>query len=484
LNNIFGVDIDSQAVEVTKLSLLLKLMEGESQESAGMLFKFSDIKMLPDLSENIKCGNSLIGSDFYDSGQMNLFQDEETTRRINVFDWHKEFPDIFKSGGFDIVIGNPPWISLTGKFRNDILSKDELDYLIRTYNSNSYMPNLYENFIFKGLNLLKNKGAFSFIVPDRLAFNSQFIKLRKKILDKFKIISLDYKAKFPDIIADTLIFIIKNSKTKNYYNIKVGEFNKQKQEISNKFYLKNDGYCFTYSKNIKVDKVIRKIENQNCILLKDVFDSTSGFGGKSSKLTKIRESDKQIETIRGRNIERYYINGKYYFEFIKENITGRTTDKIKLGAKEKILLRKTGYPIYACYDESGIFPEQSLYFLYNKKSDISYLFYLGIINAKLFQFYYWNKLVTNRDSTPQLKKIHLDIFPFPNISNANPVSQKIISYVKEMLILYKKINNIKTEQDRKFYYQNIKTLDNNIDKLVYKLYGLTEDEIMIVEGSN
>ncbi|MEA2042174.1 MAG: DNA methyltransferase, partial [Bacteroidota bacterium] len=117
LNNIFGVDIDKQAVEVTKLSLLLKLMEDENTESADSLFKHSDLQLLPDLSDNIKCGNSLIGSDFYDNTQMDMFDDTEI-RKINVFDWKDEFAGILSSDGlpraesrgFDCVIGNPPYV--------------------------------------------------------------------------------------------------------------------------------------------------------------------------------------------------------------------------------------------------------------------------------------------------------------------------------------------------------------------------------------
>ncbi|MCK4908082.1 MAG: N-6 DNA methylase, partial [Spirochaetes bacterium] len=102
-NNIYGVDLDSQAVEVTKLSLLLKLLEDENVESEGQLFKATDVLKLPDLSGNIKCGNSLIGSDFYAEKDLSLFGNEEM-RKVNVFDWDKEFPEIFARGGFDVVI--------------------------------------------------------------------------------------------------------------------------------------------------------------------------------------------------------------------------------------------------------------------------------------------------------------------------------------------------------------------------------------------
>src|SRR6266700_473997 len=102
LNNIHGVDIDPQAVEVTKLSLLLKVLEGESNQSLISQLRLFHERALPDLDSNIKCGNSLIGPDFYDIVQMS-FIDEEERYRINVFDWYAEFPEIMISGGFDAV---------------------------------------------------------------------------------------------------------------------------------------------------------------------------------------------------------------------------------------------------------------------------------------------------------------------------------------------------------------------------------------------
>ena len=91
LQNIYGVDIDAQAVETTKLSLLLKVLEGESEQTLATQLRFYHERALPDLGRNIKCGNSLIGPDFYQEQQMTLL-DEEERYRINVFDWKAEFP--------------------------------------------------------------------------------------------------------------------------------------------------------------------------------------------------------------------------------------------------------------------------------------------------------------------------------------------------------------------------------------------------------
>jgi len=152
LNNIHGVDIDAQAVEVTKLSLLLKVLENASgQLGLGME------RVLPDLGNNIKCGNSLIGYDYFE-GQ--LLPSEEERIRVNPFNWKREFSETFSHGGFDVVIGNPPWISLSGKFGAEIYPPKQIEYLVQNYHGNTYMPNMYEYFVSQGLNLVRQNGYF------------------------------------------------------------------------------------------------------------------------------------------------------------------------------------------------------------------------------------------------------------------------------------------------------------------------------------
>jgi predicted type IV restriction endonuclease len=129
LDNIFGVDIDSQAVEVTKLSLLLKILEHENRDSLDRQLRMLHQRALPDLGLNIKCGNSLIGPDFYNGQQLSLLGDEEQYR-INAFDWKAEFSEVFKgkNAGFDAVIGNPPYVRME-------TFKSIKDYLRERYSS-------------------------------------------------------------------------------------------------------------------------------------------------------------------------------------------------------------------------------------------------------------------------------------------------------------------------------------------------------------
>ena len=160
LNNIFGVDIDEQAVEVSKLLLFLKLLENEgkflSREGQKRMFRTSKLKakILPNLDGNIKCGNTLIGSDFYIQKDLSVSGLPEQ-RRVNAFDWEKEFP----FAGFDCIIGNPPSVAA--------FSKEEKLYLRQKYVHKSYKLDSCLIFTEKVSCLIKENGLVGFFMPQK-----------------------------------------------------------------------------------------------------------------------------------------------------------------------------------------------------------------------------------------------------------------------------------------------------------------------------
>ena len=176
LHNIYGVDIDPQAVEVTKLSLLLKVLEEESEENVSKQLKLFAERALPSLHHNIRCGNSLVAPDYFDLRQAHPFNMEER-KRVNAFDWQAEFPLVMKAGGFDAVIGNPPYV------RQESI-KDQKEYYQSRYAVYQGTADLYAYFIEKGISLLRPGGIFSYIVANKWMRANYGKPLRKFLLSK------------------------------------------------------------------------------------------------------------------------------------------------------------------------------------------------------------------------------------------------------------------------------------------------------------
>ena len=223
LNNIYGVDIDPQAVEVTKLSLLLKVMEGENQDTLEKQMKLFKERALPDLGNNIKCGNSLIGPDFYQGKQMNLL-DSRDVYRINAFDWEEEFPEIMKGGGFDTVIGNPPYIRIQTMKE---WAPSEVEIYKEHYASASKGNyDIYVVFVERGLSLLNKSGRLGFILPHKF-FNAQYGQPLRGLLSKGKhlaeVIHFGDKQVFAGATNYTCLLFLDKTGIKKCHFIKVDD---------------------------------------------------------------------------------------------------------------------------------------------------------------------------------------------------------------------------------------------------------------------
>lgn len=274
INNIFGVDIDSNAVEVTKLSLLLKCMENETPASIMNNQSLFNERALPSLDENIKCGNSLIGNDFYSGGD-SLNIDIETQYKINCFDWESEFSSIFKSGGFDIVIGNPPYVKeYTDR---EIFENIKKSKLVKYYQGKM---DLWYFFVCFGLDILKDNGKLGFIAPNNWITNSGASILRNKILTDTKILKYvdfgDFKV-FADAGIQTMVFILNKENISEDYQLdyyKVLNKNISILDLSNFLFkdIKNEDISIIktiMSKNKMLNDIITFVDaNKEAILYK------------------------------------------------------------------------------------------------------------------------------------------------------------------------------------------------------------------------
>jgi hypothetical protein len=395
-------------------------------------------------------------------------------------DWQKRFPEVMAQGGFDVVIGNPPWMPLAGRFGVPVYSDAEVRYLRARFGGNSYMPNLFEYFIARGLELVKQGGYFSFIVPDRLAFNKQFVNLRRRLLTQAELLLLVYGIPFPGTVADTLIFVFRKGMPNPDSRIEVVDYKEGSCSALQADVLQNPGCEFPTFQNPYVEQIVSRVEQlPNHLHLGDVCYSTSGFGGRSDLIHETKTSEAEIPILKGSSIGRYEIRKVYWFDFRKENLTGRTSDPAKLGASPKILIRKTGSELIATYDDSGIYPEQSLYFLYGNRSDLDFRFILGVLNSSLISIYYRAWCLTNSRTVAQVKKVDLDRIPLPPIdlscSRGKAFHDKVVDLVSRMLDLRKQC----LSRSDLSVAKQISSVDREIDQIVLQLYGFSEDEVTL-----
>ena len=205
LGNIHGVDIDGQAVEVTKLNLLLKVLEGETQQTIQRTLAGYHGRALPDLADNIKCGNSLIGSDFFEGRSPGEITEDERSR-INAFDWEVEFPGIMKSGGFDAVIGNPPY--------GAAFSQEMRHWLSQQYHVPVPISDSFVLFLLRALQVARPGGLQSFIVPSPWLYMPSYADFRKALLSNVALqnIVLFRQPVFAQATVETCIEVVDNCK--------------------------------------------------------------------------------------------------------------------------------------------------------------------------------------------------------------------------------------------------------------------------------
>ncbi len=517
LNNICGVDIDLQAVEVTKLSLQLKVLEGENQETLSQQLTLFKERALPDLGENIKCGNSLIDPDFYD-GQTSLF-DEEEMYRVNAFDWEAEFPEIMGRGGFDAVIGNPPYITISGK-QNSHVSLDVKNYAIARYKSAEYKVNYFSLFIEKGIKLLSDGSRLGFIVPRAFMDNNYFKKLRKIILDSCY---LDTLVEIRDSVfngaetgGNVILVLIKSNCDETYSsNITNGAvvddvhfFSTDSQayvKMEQKHFREQPNFNFFIMNKEHFDLIV-KIKTSNTTL-SDICSVYNGANtGNMAKilLSKEKVDYRYIKILEGKNISRYTIcwNGLYicYDPSLRDKIDIKSLDtrqkKIDFALRDpaifhtdKIILRQTADRLIGTFDDEHYITRHSTHLILMKKdiSQINLKYILGLFNSRLLTYYYQKIIPEVGKTFAEVKTVNVGRLPIRTIDFSDPEDvarhDKMVKLVENMLDLHRRLSESKTGHEKTLLSRQIETTDRQIDALVYELYGLSEEEIAIVEGA-
>jgi len=527
-NNLFGVDINEESVEIAKLSLWLRTAQKG--------------RKLTSLNNNIKCGNSLI--------------DDPMVAGNKAFKWEEEFPGVFKNGGFDVVIGNPPYV------QSHSLDKATKDFIYDNFETAEYQINTYGIFTEKALELIKDGRYYGIIIPNYWLSTKYDSRLRKLVFQRHQVEEIiNLFEVFDDATVDACILIGKRIDGEVYpKKTKVKSIDPSFKSIqerllsisSNEWHFDEETYFNKNDEEIEV-RFHPKLELNGETTLKNYFNFKKGMQpyekGKGTPEQsremmndRIYHSDSKIDDsylplLKARNVQRYMMKGTSGFIKYGENLAAPRSKDLFEG--KRILLNRilSGEKIDGLYLENKIINNSDIFTLLPKDNTINPKIFLPLIVSKLCAtFFKLENVNLSRAAYPKINVNTLEKFPVPKISQEE--SAKLISFTDSMQKLYtelyehteqfsnlllskfdidklsRKLENwheltfklflaelkkkkvtlsLKEEAEWMEYFNEQKTkanelksqiaqTDQEIDRMVYELYGLNEEEVRVVEG--
>lgn len=531
LNNIFGVDIDPQAVEVTKLSLLLKVIEGETQ----LAFTFE--RLLPDLGKNIQCGNSLIDEDFYDT--LNLpGLDEEASAAINAFDWQSAFPEVFEAGGFDAVIGNPPYLNVDDTWgRKDL----RLAYLKRAY-SEVYndKTDIYYYFLARATKL--TKCHLSFIVSRAFLEAFKADKLRAylgKTMKTKEILDLRNAYVFEGVGITTAVVHFTKSRDDEPACVRqlrpnrlpFGTIAATLRESELFITITVPQSRFGSTSWIFPDDLVQKLLNRIDAAGEQLGNILHIGQGMQTGANRVfgRRTQTEIDQwyvppgmsyVRARNsdIQRYHIQNSQEFLLYTEKAS--SFEQLPEGVREYLVANRAMLEARAAYKRGNCewwqwtWPLHKEYLGRNKlycpylattnrfaldrerrflgltdttvlfdnsqPEDIRYI--LGLLNSRLLTFRF--RFIGKLKSVEILEYFANAVSKLP-IRHINPDDvrhQHMVNLVDSMISMQEKYLKAHSPMEKAFIRNQITSLDRQIDRLTFDLYGITQEEEQIIDS--
>ncbi len=444
-NNIFGVDLDPKAVEIAQLNLLLQISERKQR--------------LPILQNNIKVGNSLI---------------DDPSISDRAFKWEEEFPEIMKGGGFDVVIGNPPYYNIGS---NDILKN------AREFNEVANgVVNSAALFLKKGKSLLKYSGVLGFIVPKSFLVVDSWKVIRDIMLETKFVAIKDVSMAFEDVGLEQVVIINQNVKEDNP-KVLIDSVDGSYFLIPQSFF--KDRHLILTSLNPSLFNIVSKIE-QGAIKLGEIAEMPRGITVRSDEYNTVMTKN-TVQVLGGTNIERFLIkNGnkrKPNRYVAKDN--ERLLSKARTFVPNRIIYQNiaSSVPkIVATIDKVGYPTDDTLNNLLIKDERFSSAYILGILNSNLMTFYLRYAIINNSVLTVHLDKPYLGLIPIKITSKEN--QEEIEDLIEKIIQIYNDISKSDSKpNDANLKLKNeVIKLEEKLNHFIYDLYGLDKKEVNIIES--
>ncbi len=412
-----------------------------------------------------------MGSDYYLNKDLTLFGIKEQ-RKINAFDWEKEFVKIFDQGGFDCVIGNPPYVLCQPGSVDESL----LEYY-KKYNVASYKIDLFHLFFERAINFLKKNGFMGFITPNTYLTNKYIKTLRQFILKNCDINNIVIHDKVFAKASVDVATIILNKRKKEKHIIAIEKTEKAKFfHIGEKFQTdwELDEECiFNVNMNCNIDP-------KNTVMLGDICNTYFGIQAydRSSSISTSRISMTFLPIIDGEDIHPFiYAEPKKFFDYKPENI--KSGGDWNVYQQERIVVRQIGNTPVVGLCRGRILTSNTLYSIWTKNKDYSLRYLLCILTSKFLSHYWIAKYSDNKGLFPKIKGYQLKCLPIPVATPAQ--QEKLAKLADQMIDGKQKLSVVKSDKDKEELQKKISYIDQQINAAVYKLYGLTDDEIRRVE---
>ena len=505
LTHIYGVDVDSQAVEVAQLSLYLKLLEEETTASARQNQLELRDALLPSLAENVQSGNSLVEWDIMTSSF--LAGDDE--RRLNPMDFDKAFSAAIKAGGFDCIVGNPPYDVLEKERGESSWPHDLLHQYVR--NKPDYTSalggklNLYRFFVVRTHKLLKYGGRIGMIVPLSLAGDVSCATTRKYLMRTTSGLTISCFPQKDDVSRrifrnaklSTMIFVGQNRTPTNAEGIiKLSVYpGNSLSDVPRECKVKYEDAALLDPKNVPLpladaydwNLCIRIHRAKKVTRLQEVADFSITRGEINQKtFREFITSDKRCSRlVKGMEIARYFtreafsqgerewLNSSAYLE----TNTYRPSTDVRRIATQRISGVDERYRLVATIIEPpAYFADSTNSIELREGSDYSLEYLLAILNSSLFQWRFKITSTNNNVGTNELNSMPFRVIDFSDSADRS-LHKTICDKVVRLMKSHSEREASEAERPREILQRKIAGLEDEIDGLVGSLYGLSSDEM-------
>lgn len=502
-DSIFGLDVDPEAVAITRFSLLCSAWDTMgwpvTLDSAAQCSQVVG----PHLSRNVRCGNAVVGTDVLNDVS---FEARDERLKLRPVDWDEAFSVPMQAGGFDAVIGNPPYQSAYSR-ESTRLPAWQKAYFASRYGTVSGRINTFVLFIEKGLGVLRHGGRLGFVLPESFLMVTAYRTSREFVLKHgLRRVTLCGASVFPGATVPACIVSAANDKPERPYDVVIYRADEARgtqrpfQRLSTDEIWQDPEHRVHAAVPADVRAVLERIREAGVPLMEvaKVEDGINPGPFREQFVSTQRDDPRQMRLVEGRDIARYgTLPWRHLYFLWDERLAYRLRRRqpgslAVLGRRErflvgeKILTRQTARGITATLDREGFCCTNSVHTtrLLEPEGRLRGAFLLAVLNSKLASFYYRHFYGENSGAFPQVKVRKLRQLPMPRLALSRPDDRerhdRIAALAEELIELHRLLRQTAPGSGLERLRARIAAAERSVDESVFSLYGLSGQDVTTI----